>query len=71
MVHGADHFFKDHMDDFESIINAHIKDRLVLDSTKVRKVKRDRRRRRKKKNVAEMKPERNYFPVKPLSSFES
>ncbi len=71
MVHGADHFFKDHMADFEAIIDQHIKDRLVLDATKVRKVKRDRRRRRKKKNVAEVKPERNYFPVKPLSSFES
>lgn len=71
VVGGGDHFFKEHMIDFESIIDQHIKDRLVVDSTKVRKVKRDRRRRRKKKNVAEVKPERNYFPVKPLSSFEN
>lgn len=66
----ADHFFREQMPDFESIIDQYIKDRLVIDSTKVRKVKRDRRRRRKKKNVAEVKPERNYFPVKSLASFE-
>jgi alpha/beta superfamily hydrolase len=71
MIHGADHFFKDHMEEFESIIDQHIKSRLVLDATKVRKVKRDRRRRRKKKNASELKVERNHFPVKPLSSFES
>ncbi len=70
VIHGADHFFKDHAKEFESIIDNHIKHRLVVDSTKVRKVKRDRRRRRKKKSVAEVKPERNHFPVKPLSSFE-
>jgi hypothetical protein len=71
VVQGADHFFKDDMKEFESIIDAHIKHRLVADSTKVRKVKRDRRRRRKKKNVVEAKPERNHFPVKSLTSFES
>ena len=70
-VHGADHFFKDHVKEFEEIIDRHIKHRLVADSTKVRKVKRDRRRRRKKKNVAEAKPERNYFPVKSLADFDS
>lgn len=71
MIHNADHFFKDeHMDEFESIVDEHIKSRLVIDSTKIRKVKRDRRRRRKKKNVAEVKPERNHFPVKSLTSFE-
>lgn len=70
-VHGADHFFKDHMKEFESIIDRHIKNRLVIDSTKVRKVKRDRRRRRKKKNPAEIKPERNHFPVKSLTAFDS
>jgi hypothetical protein len=70
-VQGADHFFKDHMDEFESIIDQHIKSRLLSDSTKVRKVKRDRRRRRKKKNLAEIKPERNHFPVKSLASFEN
>ncbi len=69
-VHGADHFFKDNLKEFESIIDGHIKHRLVADSTKVRKVKRDRRRRRKKKNVAEIKPERNHFPVKSLTAFE-
>lgn len=70
VVNGADHFFKDTMEEFELIIDQYIKSRLVLDATKVRKVKRDRRRRRKKKNVVEVKPERNHFPVKPLSSFE-
>lgn len=71
VIQGGDHFFKEHMADFEATIDQYIKDRLVVDATKVRKVKRDRRRRRKKKNVSEVKPERNYFPVKPLSSFES
>jgi hypothetical protein len=70
VVNGADHFFKDHMEEFQEILDKHIKQRLVADSTKVRKVKRDRRRRRKKKNAAEMKPERNHFPVKSLTSFE-
>lgn len=70
VIHNGDHFFKDHMDEFEATVDQYIKSRLVVDATKVRKVKRDRRRRRKKKNVAEAKPERNHFPVKPLSSFE-
>ncbi len=71
MVQGADHFFKDHMKEFEEIVDKYIKHRLVVDSTKVRKVKRDRRRRRKKKNAAEAKQERNHFPVKSLTSFEN
>ncbi len=71
MVHGADHFFSAHMKDFEEIVDSHIKHRLVVDLNKVRKVKRDRRRRRKKKNIAEVKPERNHFPVKSLTSFET
>lgn len=71
VINSADHFFKNHMEEFESILDKHIKHRLVADSTKVRKVKRDRRRRRKKKNVAEAKPERNYFPVKSLASFDN
>lgn len=70
-IHGADHFFTDHMKEFEEIIDRHINHRLVADSTKVRKVKRDRRRRRKKKNVSEIKPERNYFPVKSLTDFDN
>lgn len=71
MVHGADHFFSGHLKEFEEIVDSHIKNRLVNDATKVRKVKRDRRRRRKKKNVAEIKPERNHFPVKSLTAFEN
>jgi alpha/beta superfamily hydrolase len=70
-VTNADHFFKDHFEDFEAIIDNYIKSRLVVDAGKVRKVKRDRRRRRKKKNVVEVKPERNYQPVKSLSFFEN
>ncbi len=70
MISSADHFFTKHLTEFEEVIDKHIKHRLILDSTKIRKVKRDRRRRRKKKNTAETKPERNYFPVKPLSSFD-
>ncbi|OFW79892.1 MAG: alpha/beta hydrolase [Alphaproteobacteria bacterium RIFCSPLOWO2_01_FULL_40_26] len=70
-IHGADHFFKDHLKEFEEVVDKHIKHRLVVDSTKVRKVKRDRRRRRKKKNISEVKPERNHFPVKSLAAFEA
>lgn len=71
VVAQADHFFKDQFEEFEAQIDNYIKSRLVIDSGKVRKVKRDRRRRRKKKNVVEAKPERNYQPVRSLSSFEN
>lgn len=71
MVSNADHFFKETFEEFEAQVDNYIKSRLVADAGKVRKVKRDRRRRRKKKNVAEAKPERNYQPVKSLSSFEN
>lgn len=71
VISGGDHFFKDNFDEFEVAIDSYIKHRLSIDVNKVRKVKRDRRRRRKKKNASEVKPERNYFPVKSLSSFES
>ncbi len=70
MITGADHFFKEQLTEFDEVIDSYIKSRLFIDSSKVRKVKRDRRRRRKKKNVAETKPERNYNPVKPLNLFE-
>jgi alpha/beta superfamily hydrolase len=71
VIEGGDHFFKDKMEEFEEIIDNHVKGRLISDSSKVRKVKRDRRRRRKKKNIVEKKPERNQFPVKSLSFFEN
>lgn len=71
VVPDADHFFRDYMEEFEEIIDEYIKGRVDEMAGKVRKVKRDRRRRRKKKNPDEQKPERNHFPVKPLSSFES
>jgi hypothetical protein len=70
LTENADHFFKEHMEELEDAINDHISDRLTIDATKVRKVKRDRRRRRKKKNLAEIKPERNHFPVKSLEDFD-
>jgi alpha/beta superfamily hydrolase len=70
MISNGDHFFNNCLDDFEEVVDKYIKNRLFIDSSKIRKVKRDRRRRRKKKNIAEIKPERNYFPVKPLSSFD-
>ena len=70
-IHGADHFFKNHIKEFDETIDQHIKLRLFADSSKVRKVKRDRRRRRKKKSLSELRPERNHFPVKSLSSFEN
>jgi alpha/beta superfamily hydrolase len=70
MITNGDHFFNNCLNDFEDVVDRYIKNRLFIDSSKIRKVKRDRRRRRKKKNIAEIKPERNYFPVKPLSSFD-
>jgi hypothetical protein len=70
MIPNADHFFKEQMPEFEEAIDNYIKSRLMVDSSKVRKVKRDRRRRRKKKNIAEVKPERNHNPVKSLALFE-
>jgi len=71
VISQADHFFKDQFEEFEMQVDNYIKSRLMVDFGKVRKVKRDRRRRRKKKSAVEVKPERNYQPVKPLSSFES
>lgn len=70
-IEGADHFFKNRLDEFNDAIDHHIKSCLINDANKVRKVKRDRRRRRKKKTSVEKKPERNQFPVKSLSFFES
>lgn len=69
VVSDADHFFRDYMDDFNSIIDNYIKDRIEQDLGKIRKVKRDRRRRRKKKNTLPPKSERYVSPIKPLSSF--
>ena len=70
IIANGDHFFNNNIEEFEEVVDRYIKSRLYMESGKVRKVKRDRRRRRKKKNIAEIKPERNYFPVKPLSSFD-
>ncbi len=70
-IEGADHFFKDRLSEFNETIDNHIKACLINDSSKVRKVKRDRRRRRKTKTSAEKKPERSHFPVKSLSFFEN
>lgn len=70
VIANADHFFKKQMPEFEETVDSYIKNRLESESQKVRKVKRDRRRRRKKKSLNELRPERNHFPVKPLSSFE-
>ncbi len=69
MIDGADHFFRDHMEELEKAIDGYIKMRITEDFGKVRKVKRDRRRRRKKKNLPPSKAEQHVSPVKPLSSF--
>lgn len=71
IVSGADHFFRNHMTDFENIIDKYVKDRLIQDSGKVRKVKRDRRRRRKKKGALSTKTEIHVSPVKALLSWGS
>ena len=70
VINNADHFFVNKMDELIEVFDSHIKSRLNLDSSKVRKVKRDRRRRRKKKLINEVKPERNHNPVKSLADFE-
>jgi uncharacterized protein len=70
-IEGADHFFKNRLEEFNDVIDSHVKTCLINDSTKIRKVKRDRRRRRKKNSTGEKKPERNQFPVKSLSFFEN
>ncbi len=69
IINDADHFFREHMDDFNTVTDDYIKDRIEQDLGKVRKVKRDRRRRRKKKNTLPPKSERYVSPIKPLSSF--
>lgn len=69
VVGDADHFFSDHLDKFNSISDEYIKQRVIEDAGKVRKVKRDRRRRRKKKNTVISRSERYVSPIKPLSSF--
>ena len=70
VINNAGHFFEEKIDELVMITDSHIKTKINLDETKIRKVKRDRRRRRRKKIIAEIKPERNHFPVKPLASFE-
>ncbi|MES2677440.1 MAG: alpha/beta hydrolase [Pseudomonadota bacterium] len=71
IVSGADHFFRAQMEEFEEIADKYIKDRLLLDSGKVRKVKRDRRRRRKKKGGVSQKSEIHVSPVKSLLSWDN
>jgi hypothetical protein len=71
VVSGADHFFREQIEDFVLIVDKYIKDRILQDSGKVRKVKRDRRRRRKKKIVGAQKPEAHISPVKSLLSWDS
>jgi alpha/beta superfamily hydrolase len=68
VLSGADHFFREYMEKFEGLVDGYIKNRLLQDSGKVRKVKRDRRRRRKKKNLLPQKTDNHVSPVKPLSS---
>ena len=70
IISGADHFFRDHMDEFEIELDEYIKERLVKDSGKVRKIKRDRRRRRKK-NGSVSKREIHLPPVQPLSFWDN
>lgn len=70
VVAGADHFFRSHVSEFENIVDTYIKDRILLDSGKVRKVKRDRRRRRKKKGSIVQKAEVHVSPIKNLLSWD-
>ncbi len=71
IVEGADHFFRNELEEFVSIIDEYVKSRVLQDSGKVRKVKRDRRRRRKKKGALTNKSEIHVSPVKSLLSWEN
>jgi alpha/beta superfamily hydrolase len=69
IVPDADHFFTEHMSDFDNLVDEYIKESILEDSGKIRKVKRDRRRRRrKKKDIPLTKSEQYRSPIKPLSS---
>jgi uncharacterized protein len=69
IVPDADHFFTQHMSDFDNLVDEYVKESILEDSGKIRKVKRDRRRRRrKKKDIPLTKSEQYRSPIKPLSS---
>ncbi|MFT6077874.1 MAG: alpha/beta superfamily hydrolase [Myxococcota bacterium] len=70
IIGGADHFFREYMVEFEEIADRYIKERVLQDSGKVRKVKRDRRRRRKKKGSTAPKAEAHISPVRPLLNWD-
>jgi alpha/beta superfamily hydrolase len=55
VIHGADHFFREQMEEFEEIVDQYVK---------------DRRRRRKKKGVSTPKAEAHISPVKNLLSWD-
>ncbi len=71
IITGADHFFREQMQEFEAAIDEYVKERLLQDAGKIRKVKRDRRRRRKKKVGSSPKSEAHVHPVKSLLSWNS
>ena len=69
IVPDADHFFSKHLDEFDRLVDDYIKESMLEDSGKIRKVKRDRRRRRRKKKEVPMTRSEQYrSPIKPLSS---
>ena len=68
VIDGADHFFTNKLDDFNSIVSNYISNESEKNSKKIRKVKRDRRRRRRKKNLVNS-DEGYSSPIKSLLSF--
>lgn len=69
VVPDANHFFSDHLSEFDRLTNDYIKESILEDSGKVKKVKRDRRRRRRKKKDTPLTRSEQYrSPIKPLSS---
>ncbi|MFT4718226.1 MAG: alpha/beta superfamily hydrolase [Rickettsiales bacterium] len=69
VVPDANHFFSNHLSEFDRLTDDYIKESILEDSGKVKKVKRDRRRRRRKKKDTPLTRSEQYrSPIKPLSS---
>ncbi|MFT6333254.1 MAG: alpha/beta superfamily hydrolase, partial [Lentimonas sp.] len=70
VIGGADHFFRSHIEEFGTVAREYVEERIIQDSGKVRKVKRDRRRRRKKKGATTTKSEAHISPIKTILSWD-
>ena len=69
-IEEAGHFFANHFDEFNEILESYTLDKVKYSLNKKIKVKRDRRRRRKKKDPLITKTHQYTSPIKSLSFFE-